>query len=474
MEPNEENSQKKIIKMLQNGELDPKNPRDFSLAYRNLQDLADELFEKKVNKAKFFLRAFEWEDIEQAIKNSLITAIREYDCTRSDDFKSWAFGIMNNGYKKALDPIIKNNIREQETVAKLIPNIGHNPNQYFRFESLEEKIAKINEIKQAVLSRPTRNKLRQEESLDMFLHFVGYYGDFGKELENEQAFPKSIESLMAYYHIKNKTIFFEQMRSIKRSLLKSNISLIGNSGIITDHELTQKDYELLEFIIERNKIKDLKGRPFCPNSSDIIGKGRFSLTIRSRNVLSNSIRRLKDAGFIFADPKDRDQNQGYLILNPEIYKGLSFNEKLAVDFISQVLTHFSDGPVKKGTQMLLRRIRKEHNIKGESEPLVLSQDLSVTLNDQWFRPFSVIKTVNDSIFENCIKIIKEKTAITFDYIKKSGEQVKVEGMPVSMQFYAERGWCMLLKLKDSDKEHWFRLPRISNIEIVSEQEMSTT
>ncbi len=258
------------------------------------------------------------------------------------------------------------------------------------------------------------------------------------------------------------TIIRERMRDQKiaeryslndRATKSMTMSESGKEKVVLSH----RDYELLEYIIACNQQKDSNGKPFCPNSSDIIKKGRFESSIKSRTTVSTSIRRLKDAGYRFAEKKDRGTGQGYFILNPELHTQISFEEKLALDVLHKLLPQIPGSPISTGLQLLLHRIEKTMDIDVSTSMVVDDETVS------WNPGTDLVSMLSASmprpeILEQCVNAAKErksvalivKTQIDGDH---SEDPLCIECSINSVNFCgAEGGWNVTVtKAEDPEK-----------------------
>lgn len=229
--------------------------------------------------------------------------------------------------------------------------------------------------------------------------------------------------------------------------------------------LNQRDYALLEYIISCNNKKDLHGKPFCPNSTNIINRGQFQNLIKSRTTLSECIRKLKDAGYRFAEKEDRDSNQGYFILNPELYNNITIEEKLALDFLEQNLPSATDDPILNGIQLLTERLKRDYELPQNGKPLILEKGLIEIekQNPGIFSPAPLGQ--KKELFERCIQYVTNKAEISIVYKNDEGNNTCISG---KAQILKQQNNEWKIQIQEMNKSPvWINISQI--LEIMEEE-----
>ncbi len=391
----------------------------------------------KRNSATYKIDDTDWEDLELEVFQGFIYAAEHFDHKKNSDFEGWYKKIIKQYFDRQQNKILKQRIKEQEAIEKLSFSQSRTS-----FPSEEAKLSQIQKITNLVFKKKSRNPEQTRLALNLFLHFFGYYGPFDSEMEDAESLPKSIEDLSNYYQITDKNRIAKLITTIQRVIIHDDYRKLDEMSLLRRSPLTPLDYKVLEFIIEENQKKNSRGEPVCPNSTDFIKKGRFELDIKSRTTLSDSIRRLKDAGYRFRDKEDRNSNQGYFLLNPELYHSLGISEQVAVEYLEKLLQTQKEGPVKSGISMLLDRILKNYDYKtGSLDDIVKFNSLNQT------------NETEPLIFEELCNFCKNKSSVAIKY-SCNGEIKIVFGTVLSLELNAQGLW--ILNLSSADKE--FHIP----------------
>lgn len=416
-------TKEQIIEKLQQGE--KVSPEQYYPAF--YPDIHNYI-EIKKNTASYRIDDNDWEDLELEVLQGLIYAVDHYDHKKNSDFDLWSKKIIKQFFDHEQNKILKKRIKEQEALEKLAAAQTKN-----NFPTEEQKLSHIESIRNLVYKKKTRNPVQTKLALDLYLHYFGYYGPFDRELEDASSVPKSLEDLINYYQIKDKSKIASLITSIQRIVIDNDYRKLEEMSLLKRVPLTPLDYKVLEFIIEQNKKTDYNGKPVCPNSTDFIKKGRFEFEIRSRTTLSDSIRRLKDAGYRFAEQKDRNSHQGYFLLNPEIYESLSINECVAAVYLENLIANQPDGPVKSGISLLFDRITKDYNYNPESLQSVVQINSLLPVN-----------TADSIIFEDLCNAARNRTPVTLTCRTTSGLVIH-SGRIINIVLNSSGHWKVLME-----------------------------